>query len=124
MAQKAIVHKEGKVLIVRNHGEDIWDLPGGHLDQSEHPLEGICREIQEETGLPVANCTLSAVDTFIDNRNGEQYVLLIYTTEAPHTDVVPQEDELADIRWVGKEDLGKVELFPEYQKAVEQFFSN
>jgi 8-oxo-dGTP diphosphatase len=27
---------------------NMWDLPGGHLEQGEGPREGICREMQEE----------------------------------------------------------------------------
>jgi ADP-ribose pyrophosphatase YjhB (NUDIX family) len=31
--------------------EGRWTLPGGGLDFGEHPLEGVLRELSEETGL-------------------------------------------------------------------------
>jgi len=32
-----------------------WDLPGGHLDGEELPIEGAIRETKEEAGLTVRN---------------------------------------------------------------------
>jgi 8-oxo-dGTP diphosphatase len=35
---------------------NMWDLPGGHLEQGEGPQEGICREMQEELpGVDLGN---------------------------------------------------------------------
>ena len=32
-----------------------WDLPGGHLQQDEGLLDGLRREVEEETGIIVEN---------------------------------------------------------------------
>lgn len=42
-----------RFLLVRNI-ERGWELPGGHVEPGESPLEGARREWAEETGLPLA----------------------------------------------------------------------
>jgi len=49
-----IVHKEGKVLLLKSQKEpylDFWVLPGGFIDYEEEPREAVSREVKEEAGL-------------------------------------------------------------------------
>ena len=46
----------GRIMLTRRRWEpyaDMWDLPGGFLHEDEHPLDGLRRELAEETGLDV-----------------------------------------------------------------------
>jgi 8-oxo-dGTP diphosphatase len=57
-AIKAIILKEGKILVLRKSDKvDIypgqWDLPGGRLEPGESWCNGLAREVREETGLEV-----------------------------------------------------------------------
>lgn len=50
-----IFNKNGEVLIVKHTYRNLpWSLPGGYLKAREHPIEGLEREIEEETGFVVA----------------------------------------------------------------------
>ncbi|MFA6909309.1 MAG: NUDIX domain-containing protein [Patescibacteria group bacterium] len=42
---------KGRVLLCHRRDVDLWNLPGGHLEQNESPWDGVLREIKEETGL-------------------------------------------------------------------------
>ena len=48
---KAVMYRNGKVLLLKN--DKGWDLPGGHIKHDENMLQGLEREIYEETGLDI-----------------------------------------------------------------------
>lgn len=55
---KGIVRRDGKILVLKrsttdDHLPDVWETPGGGVDQEENPQEALRREILEETGLAV-----------------------------------------------------------------------
>ena len=59
VALKAIIQKDGNILgLKRSAIEDVyaelWDIPGGKIEYGEGIVDGITREIREETGLTVA----------------------------------------------------------------------
>ncbi len=48
-----IVDERGRVLALeRSDFRGAWQFPQGGLEKGEKPLEGILREVKEETGLP------------------------------------------------------------------------
>lgn len=52
----AVLRDGDRILLVhRNAGRrwfpDVWDLPGGHVDQGEEPTESLVRELREELGI-------------------------------------------------------------------------
>ena len=52
-----IIVAEDRLLLVQNlrrHGVPDWSTPGGVIDEGETLLEGLTREVQEETGLAVS----------------------------------------------------------------------
>jgi ADP-ribose pyrophosphatase YjhB (NUDIX family) len=52
----ALVVCDGRVLLVKRVAQPFrgwWDIPGGFLEEDEHPEAGAIREVREETGLEV-----------------------------------------------------------------------
>ena len=48
-----IFDEQGRVLLCHRRDHDLWNLPGGALEAGESPLDGLKREVKEETGLIV-----------------------------------------------------------------------
>jgi len=48
-----ILDRQKRVLLCHRRDFDLWNLPGGGLEQSETPWEGVIREVKEEVGLDV-----------------------------------------------------------------------
>lgn len=46
-----IFNDAGEVLVVKEAGRDVWDLPGGGMDHSENIKAAIAREMKEEVSL-------------------------------------------------------------------------
>lgn len=47
-----IVH-DGKILIGQRVKDDLWELPGGKIDENENPQECAQREIEEELNITI-----------------------------------------------------------------------
>lgn len=50
-----ILNEKDEVLLFKHpYRQTLWSLPGGYLKSKEHPLEGLEREIEEESGFVVS----------------------------------------------------------------------
>lgn len=46
-----MLNDKGQVLLVRESGRDIWDIPGGGIDHGESIEDVIRRELKEEVNF-------------------------------------------------------------------------
>jgi 8-oxo-dGTP pyrophosphatase MutT (NUDIX family) len=121
VAAYAVVVAEGKLLLTQlaSHtgAAGRWNLPGGGLDPGESPIDGVVREVAEETGQVVDEVRL--VDVMTQHwvgrspRGLEDYhaVRLLHTArcERPTRPVVHDVGgSTSDARWVPLDALGSV----------------
>jgi ADP-ribose pyrophosphatase YjhB (NUDIX family) len=62
---QGILERDGRVLLARRGRQPRlghWDLPGGFLDEGEHPVDGLRREFLEETGLDIEPARFLRID--------------------------------------------------------------
>jgi len=106
----AVVVHDGQVLLVRRGREPLrgrWSLPGGVLELGETLVEGVGREVFEETGLRVV--TLGMVETFDRiHRDAEGRVLYHYVLVDFLCHVEGGElrsgDDADEVCWVSRKD--------------------
>lgn len=58
---RAGVFDGNSILLVREREDGCWTLPGGWADVCETPIQGIIREVREESGFIVDNPRLIAI---------------------------------------------------------------
>jgi phosphoglycolate phosphatase len=94
----------GKVLMVRTHKwSNLWGIPGGKVKWGEPSVDALRRELQEETGLDVAEIEFVLVQDCIHSKEfyrDAHFVLLNYTCRCAGEPAVRLNDEAREYRWV------------------------
>jgi len=88
----------GRVLLGRravDPGRGMWDLPGGFLHEDELPLDGLRREVQEETGLDLE--PLDFLGHWLEPYDGRIVLCLTWMVRA--TGDPRAADDLTEVRW-------------------------
>jgi len=128
VAQKAvIVRGDGRILVMRDPrggNKALWELPGGRLNEGEVPEEGLAREIQEELGIEVVVGAVVYVTQFYQYSEKRNALVIAYLAKMvdENVELVLEEGEVAEVKWVGKEEWEGLQYFPEYAEALRRYF--
>ena len=100
---------EGRLLLARRAHEPFkgrWDIPGGFLEEGEHPLDGLRRELREETGLEVEPLEFLGVwmDRYGGDSTAEATLNLYWTARVVGGEAAPA-DDVDDLRWFARDEL-------------------
>jgi 8-oxo-dGTP diphosphatase len=105
----AVVEQDGRILLARRRYEPFagkWDLPGGFLEKGEHPLDGIRRELHEETGLEVEPDRFIGVwmDRY-GSAEGARATLNLYWTAHVAGGHAEPADDVTELGWFAPEEF-------------------
>lgn len=111
-----VVILDGRVLLVRRASPPLqgrWSIPGGILEVGETLIEGVRRELAEETGIDVRVRTLIEVFERIDrDASGKlqyHFVVLDYLCEAARGTARAGSD-VTEVAWAAPGELEKYAL--------------
>src|SRR5690606_27090538 len=94
-----------------------WTLPGGGINFGEPPVDGMIREVEEETGLIVTSAGLVTVDSLVSHWEGTAYhhVRVIYFAKIVGGELRHEINGSTDLcQWWGKDEctnLGELAAF-------------
>lgn len=125
VAQKALIIKNGEVLLVRHVGNsEVWELPGGRLNKGEDPKSGLAREIEEELGIAIHVGDAIAVDPFLMKRTGEPHIAIVYKAfmKEELAEFALDPEEVAAVAWVDGQKWRNYQVFGNYERVLETYF--
>lgn len=98
--------KTNKVLLLqRNDGNNVWEIPGGKRENNEDIVDALRREVQEETGLIINEYKLVYVSPIFENHPVLKPFLNIgYLCFVDNGDVIISNEHI-DYKWVSVEEL-------------------
>jgi|SRR5579872_3296349 len=142
-----IIHEQ-KVLLLYHPKFTKWLPPGGHLEANETPIEGVRREVEEETGLQIAFitdehiwhahanassferpylCLLENVPAHKD-KPAHQHIDLIYLARPIGGRELSEQERDYPLRWFSLDEVQKLtpdqEIFAETQKTIQHILTH
>jgi|SRR5271156_6827246 len=123
-----VVIATGRTLLIRRGSaplEGQWSIPGGMLELGESVVEGVRRELAEETGIDVRVLDLIEVfERIIPGEGGRtryHFVILDYLCEMVSGEARAASDVI-DVAWATEEELGKYELTAIATRVIKRAF--
>lgn len=100
----AVINDQQEILVVRENmrGDNPtpYKLPGGFLEPNEHVVDGVVREVWEETGVRARFESLVCVRHWHANRFGKSDFYFVCRLSPLSLEITKQEAEIAECRWM------------------------
>ena len=119
---------EGHFLLSRRGVDPFkgkWDFPGGFLDEDEHPLDCLRRELEEEAGVEIE--PLDFLGVWVDRYGGDgsaQTTLNLYWTARIVAGTPEPADDVAELRWFAPGEIPDDKLaFPHTREVISAVYS-
>ena len=119
----AIRDADGRLLLVQ-HVEGRWQLPGGAVDPGEHPREAAARECLEEARIEVRVGDVLGVfggESYrVTFANGDElgFVPILFAGEIVAGTPEPDEEETQAIGWFRDAEIDALEMRPATREMV------
>lgn len=126
----ACVIQSGHVLLVRRRsapGKGLWALPGGYLNVQERILDGMIRELKEETKIKVPSAVLKGnikeVKVFdAVNRSARGRIIThAHLIHLPPDIILPKvkgSDDADKAKWIPLAELNEQDLFEDHYAII------
>ncbi|MFE7775746.1 NUDIX hydrolase [Streptomyces sp. NPDC057445] len=98
----AVMREDGRLLAIRRADNGTWELPGGVLELSETPEDGVAREVWEETGIHVEVDQLSGV-----YKNTTRGIVALVFRCKPSGGTERTSDESTAVAWLTPEEVAE-----------------
>ncbi len=117
-----IVDDDGRVMFskrARDPFAGMWDLPGGFLDEGEHPLDCLHRELREEAGIGLRDTEFVGIfmDRYGEGPRDVATMNVYWSAQIADGTPVPA-DDVAELRFFAPDEIPWAELAFEHLPEV------
>lgn len=93
-------HGNTEILLIRHINSGHWSFPKGHVEKGETELQTAHREVLEETNIDILiDPTFRHTVSYSPKKDTHKEVVY-FIGKARNTNFIPQEEEIADIKWI------------------------
>ncbi len=90
-----------EILLIKHIKSGYWSFPKGHMEEGESETQTAIREIKEETNVDISIDDTSFRETVVFTpRRDTRKEVVYFVARATSFDCKPQEEEIAELRWV------------------------
>jgi len=121
------VENDGDILLL--HRQDhkpeggTWGLPAGKIDEGENEVEAMRRELQEETGLEVAEQELNYLVSYYVKYPTYHFIYHSFRLELKNKPLVSLRDtEHQDFCWFKPKDALTLKLIPDLDACILDYY--
>ena len=121
IGEYAIISNSKKQILIMqlNNPEHTWHFPGGRLNIGDEAVEGLRREVKEETGLNIFDIEPIHTQIFTE----EKKYGVFFTAKTTEPIDIKISFEHRDFRWITKKELDNINFWQHfYKKLVEKAF--
>ncbi len=101
-----ILEQDGEYLLVQEAKDKVrgkWNLPAGQLDAGETLVEGMKREVREESGFEVEPTGVCQIGSRV--RPDTVFAAIIFTTKIKSGEIKFDPEEILDAKWFSYEEI-------------------
>jgi ADP-ribose pyrophosphatase YjhB (NUDIX family) len=120
----ALIRDDRERILLVQHVEGRWQLPGGAVDPGERPSEAIRRECLEEAGIEIEPVRIAGVfggpEYRITYENGDEagWVVTVFEARILAREPVASDDETQAVGWFHTEEIDALELAPSTRETL------
>lgn len=120
-----ITNSKGELLIQKRTPTkklypNLWSITSGGTDTGETTLETAFREVKEELGITLKPEELELMMSY--KRNHDFVDVYLARKDIKLEDIVMQEEEVAEVKWVKPEELEELIKENQTPKSLEMYF--
>jgi len=122
VTQNAVIKNPKGLVLILKHTTGNWLLPGGKINKGENYLDGLKREMREETGIENFKINrILDIASWIEDDKGTYVVTFL--VDVPDASVIKLSDEHIEYAWVKLDDLNKYRFWhPDIEKRIRMAF--